>query len=138
LVEKQQTAVSARRASKSRELGTILGLAFVGWALCAAIMGIGMSVTSLSNTLVIHAIGAPIIFAILSVLYLRRFNYTTPLVTAASFTAFVMAMDFFVVALLIQRSLAMFASILGTWLPFALIFLSTYLTGLYATRKKID
>ena len=82
-----------------------------------AIVGIGMSVTSLWNTLVIHAIGAPIIFALLSVLYFRKFNYTWPLVTAAIFTVFVMAMDFFVVALVIQRSLAMFGSILGTWHP---------------------
>lgn len=37
----------------------ILVHAFVGWALCGATMGIGMSVTSLSNTLVIHAIAAP-------------------------------------------------------------------------------
>jgi hypothetical protein len=54
-----------------------------------------------------------------------------------AFTAFEMAMDFGVVALMIQRSLDMFASILGTWLPFALIFLSTLLTGLYETRKRI-
>jgi hypothetical protein len=44
-------------------------------------------------------------------------------------------MDFFVVAILIQRSLEMFASVLGTWIPVALIFLSTYLTGLYVSKK---
>jgi hypothetical protein len=43
--------------------------------------------------------------------------------------------DFFVVALLINRSLDMFASLLGTWIPFALIFTSTYLTGLVAKRS---
>jgi hypothetical protein len=41
----------------------------------------------------------------------------------------VIAMDFFVVAMLINRSFEMFASLLGTWIPFALIFASTYLTG---------
>ena len=40
-----------------------------------------------------------------------------------------MALDFFVVALIINRGLEMFASLLGTWIPFALIFTSTYLTG---------
>jgi len=137
LIEKQQTVTTAKRVSKPRKATVVFELAFVGWALCAAIMGIGMSITSLSNTLVIHAIGAPIIFALLSFLYFRKFNYTTPLATGAIFTAFVMAMDFFIVALVIQRSLGMFASILGTWFPFALIFVSTFLTGAYVSRKKI-
>jgi len=56
--------------------------AFVGWALCGATMSIGMSVTSLSNTLVIHAIAAPIIFSSLSLLYFKKFRYTAPLQTA--------------------------------------------------------
>jgi hypothetical protein len=38
-------------------------------------------------------------------------------------------MDFFVVAMLINRSFEMFASLLGTWLPFMLIFASSYLVG---------
>jgi len=41
----------------------------------------------------------------------------------------------FVVAVLINRSFEMFTSLLGTWIPFALIFLSTYLTGLAVTHK---
>jgi hypothetical protein len=31
----------------------------------------------------------------------------------------------------VEKSFAMFASIIGTWLPFSLIFLSTFLTSLY-------
>jgi len=54
---------------------------------------------------------------------------TTPLQTAIVFITFVFGMDFFVVALLINRSLEMFTSLLGTWLPFVLIFTSTWLTG---------
>ncbi len=42
----------------------ILVFAFVGWAICGAIMGIGRAVTSLENTLIIHAVGAPIVFGI--------------------------------------------------------------------------
>ena len=44
-------------------------------------------------------------------------------------------MDFFVVALLINRSLDMFASLLGTWIPFALIFVATYLRGVMVRRS---
>ena len=40
----------------------ILAHAFVGWALCGAIMGIGMSLTSELNAQIIHAVGAPIVF----------------------------------------------------------------------------
>jgi hypothetical protein len=114
----------------------ILLHAFVGWLLCAAVMGIGMAVTSLETTLIIHAIAAPIFFAAVSMVYFTRFNYTRPLSTALIFTAFVMVVDFFVVALLINKSLAMFESVLGTWIPFALIFCSTFVTGLLVSRSK--
>jgi hypothetical protein len=89
----------------------------------------------MNNTLIIHAIAAPIYFAGISLFYHRKFNYTTPLQTALIFIAFVVTMDFFIVALLINRSLDMFASLLGTWLPFGLIFASTYLTGLLTPKK---
>jgi hypothetical protein len=118
-----------------KKLVTLLMHAFIGWALCAATMGIGMATTSLEHTLIIHTIGAPIFFMIVSLIYFKKFNYTTPLQTAMIFVGFVIAVDFFVVALLINRSLEMFASLLGTWIPFALIFASTYLTGLYAMKR---
>lgn len=44
--------------------------------------------------------------------------------------------DFFLVALIINRSLEMFTSPLGTWIPFALIFISSYLTGFFITKPK--
>jgi uncharacterized integral membrane protein len=55
--------------------------------------------------------------------------------TGLIFVSFVILVDFFVVALLINRSLEMFASPLGTWIPFALIFLSTYVTGTLINRS---
>ena len=118
----------------AKKIRTILIHAFVGWALCGATMGIGMATTSMENTLIIHAIGAPIFFTFVSLFYYNKFNYTSPLQTAAIFVGFVIAVDFFVVALLINRSLEMFTSLLGTWIPFALIFTATYLTGLYVAK----
>jgi len=120
----------------TRKFITILLHAFVGWALCAATMGIGMATMTIQNTLIVHAIGAPIFFALVSLIYFKKFNYTTPIQTALIFVGFVIAVDFFVVALLINRSLEMFASLLGTWIPFVLIFVSTYLTGSYIVREK--
>lgn len=103
--------------------------ALAGWALCGATMALGMASTSISRALVFHAIAAPVIFFIVSWVYFTRFRYWPPLQTAAIFVTFVIAMDFFVVALLIQKNFEMFRSFLGTWLPFLLIFLSSWLTG---------
>jgi len=123
---------------KMRKILIILLHAFIGWALCTATIGIGMSTTTLQNALVIHAVAAPIIFSLISLVYFKKFNYTTPLQTALIFTGFVMAMDFFVVALLVNKSLEMFTSLLGTWIPFLLIFGSILLTGLFVKRKSIS
>lgn len=112
--------------------------AFVGWALCAASMWVGMALTSMGNALIIHAVAAPIFFTGVSLVYFNRFHYTTPLQTAVFFTTFVIGVDFFVVAMLINRSFDMFASLLGTWIPFTLIFFSTYLTGLLVTRRAMN
>jgi hypothetical protein len=118
-----------------QKTATILVHAFVGWVLCAATMGIGMALTSLETTLIVHAIGAPVFFFIVSLVYYKKFNYTTPLQTAVIFTAFVILVDFTLVAMVINRSFEMFSSPLGIWIPFALIFLSTWLTGIYAVNK---
>jgi hypothetical protein len=135
------TQVSKENTMNYRKLVVILVHAFIGWALCTAAMGIGLATMSLQGALIVHAIGAPIFFAVVSLIYFKRFNYTTPLQTALIFVCFVIAVDFLVVALLINRSLEMFASLLGTWIPFVLIFASTYLTGLsvvkYARRTAV-
>jgi hypothetical protein len=98
-------------------------------------MGIGQALFPSQTALIIHAIAAPIFFVLLSTNYFKRFHYTTPLQTALLFVGIVIGLDFFVVALLILRSTEMFTSLLGTWIPFALIFASTYMTGLYITRN---
>ena len=79
------------------EAGIGLVHALVGWGLCGATMAISLAKTTVARALVIHAVAAPIIFALVSAFY---------------FTSF-----------------AMFRSVLGTWLPFALIFASTYVVG---------
>jgi hypothetical protein len=51
--------------------------------------------------------------------------------------ATVMLLDVAVVAGLILRSLAMFQSPLGTWIPFGLIFLSVLAVGeVHASRRR--
>src|SRR5215469_5541744 len=103
---------------KIRKPMIIVVHAFVGWVLCAATMGIVLATMSLQTALIVHAIGAPIFFTGVSLFYFKMFNYTSPLETALMFVGLVIAMDFLVVALLMNRSVEMFASLLGTWIPF--------------------
>lgn len=111
------------------QIAVALAHALVGWTLCGATMGISLAKTSLKRALVIHAGAAPVIFALVSAVYFSTFGYSGALATAVGFVAVVIAMDALVVALLIQRKFTMFKSLLGTWLPFALIFAATYLVG---------
>ena len=132
-------ATTVEKPMTTSEFSTIIIHAFIGWALCTATLGIGMAFTSLDNALILHAIAAPIFFVGVSLVYFRKLNYTTPLQTAEIFLVYAIGMDLFVVALLINHSLAMFTSLLGTWIPFALIFASTWLTGtLVAKSRKLD
>jgi hypothetical protein len=107
----------------------ILAHAMAGWILCGLTMGLGMRLFSLTTALIIHAIAAPLFFILLSWVYFRKFSFTTPLQTAIIFVAFVIFIDVFLVAAVIERSFEMFESFLGTWLPFLLIFLSTWKIG---------
>ncbi|KPK68067.1 hypothetical protein AMJ87_12445 [candidate division WOR_3 bacterium SM23_60] len=113
----------------------ILVHGFIGWALCGAVMGIGPLLMSMQTTLIVHAIAAPVFFFVISLFYHRKFNYTTPFQTSLVFTGFVIFIDFFLVALIIQGNVEMFGSILGTWLPFVLIFVATYCAGLFAQKS---
>jgi hypothetical protein len=132
------TLQAREETMNGRKILIILLFALVGWALCFATIGIGRVVWTLDTALIIHAIAAPIYFFLLSWVYFTQFHYTTPLQTALIFVGFVMTLDFFLVALVIIQSLAMFASVLGTWIPFALIFTSTYLTGWFIQRGHVS
>jgi hypothetical protein len=115
----------------------ILLHAFTGWAICGVTIGISFKFTTILNALIIHAVAAPVVFGIISFIYYRNFNYTSELKTATIFLIFTMTVDFFLVALIIQKSLAMFESLLGTWIPFILIFISSYIIGkLFTSNSK--
>lgn len=103
--------------------------AVVGWALCGLSMGLGLATLTLTQAELVHAGVAPVAFAAVSWVYFRHFAYTSPAATVAAFLVVVVGLDVVVVALLIQRSFAMFASPLGTWLPLVLIALATWGTG---------
>jgi hypothetical protein len=107
----------------------VLLFALLGWGCCAAVIGIGRSVTTMQNTLIIHAIAVPVIFGLISWVYFTKFSRTTPLQTGLIFTGTVILIDGGLIAPFIEKSFAMFTSILGLWIPLASIFLTTYLVG---------
>jgi hypothetical protein len=114
----------------------LLGL--FGWALCGTIMFVGMALIDMQTTLVIHLIGAPIIFTLISLFYFTKLNYTSPIQTGIIFLSIIILMDFFLVALVINRNLDMFLSPVGTWIPFLFIFLSTYQTGMMISKRQSE
>ena len=124
------------RLAKAREIAHLLVPALVGWALCGATIAIVRLITSLQNALLVHAVAAPIIFAAASFVYFRGFHHTTPLQTAMIYVSLVITLDFIVIATFVEKSYAMFASTLGTWIPFALIFGATYLMGRTLSRNR--
>jgi hypothetical protein len=110
---------------------------FVGWGYCGALIAFGREFLPLRTTLVIHAVATPIGFALISLFYFRKFQYTTPFQTALIYLAIVIGLDFFVVAPIFERSYVMFSSLLGTWLPIVLIFLAVYVSGRYVTLSRL-
>jgi hypothetical protein len=114
---------------KISEILTVIFFGFIGQLGCWGLMMGGQAVTTLDNALIIHAIGAPFVFILVSFIYFKKFNYTRPLITALSFVIIVILMDFFIVSLIINQNFDMFLSPIGTWIPFLLIFTATSLIG---------
>jgi len=113
----------------------LIGHGLVGWAICGTTIAVGRQVLSMPTTLLVHAIVAPTIFALLSAHFFHRHLDAAPLGTSLSFVGTVVALDAFVVAPLIERSYAMFTSPLGTWIPFASIWLSSFLVSHTSQQK---
>jgi hypothetical protein len=110
-------------------IGPAVEHAVVGWVACAGVMGVGRAVTTMERTLLIHAAAVPVVFGALAWSYFQRVGHLGALPTAALFTGTVIALDAGLVAPVFERSYAMFRSVRGTWLPFGLIFLVTWIVG---------
>lgn len=112
----------------------VLAFGVAVWAFCGGLVGIGRQFMSMEATLIVHATGAPVGAAVLSWIYFRYFGYTGPVLTGVIFVATALALDVFVVSLLIEKSFAMFRGLLGVWIPQALIFVATWITGVLVSR----
>lgn len=107
----------------------LLGYGMLGWASCATVMTFLLAITSTTVAVVVHAVFAPMIFALVAWRYFRPRGARTPLLTAVAFTATVAVLDTVIVAGLFMRSAALLVSFGGFWLPLALIFAATLVTG---------
>ena len=108
---------------------SLLGLTLALWAACGAVMVLGRRLGSLDLALRVHLIAAPILAFIVSSVHARLAPDFDPLVRAVAMTALVIVLDAAVVAPLFERSYAMFRSLIGTWIPFAAIFVASWAAG---------
>jgi menaquinone-dependent protoporphyrinogen oxidase len=100
-----------------------------GWAVCAAVMALLLSITSVGVAVVVHALVVPIVFAAIAWHYFDDRGAREPRSTALAFAGLTALVDLVIVAGLVQRSLALVKSVGGFWLPLALIFLVTWSIG---------
>ncbi len=118
----------------TRQPLVLLAFATFGWAFCAAIMGALPPLVGMDTALMVHLIAGPSGFAALALLYHRRVAKYAPLTVAIVFVAWVVLVDFVFVGLVILRSLEMFRSPIGTWLPFTSIFVLSWTAGVWVRR----
>jgi hypothetical protein len=104
--------------------------ALAGWAACGLAMGVCRAVGGLPVALWVHLALAPVIFFIVPVFYWNHPRHLRAGPTAALFLALVFGMDLRVVAPFFERSLGMFTSAIGTWIPFGPIFLGSLAVGM--------
>ncbi|MFX1605050.1 MAG: hypothetical protein ACFFDD_04020 [Promethearchaeota archaeon] len=120
---------------KTKEFLTLLVNAIIIYFVCFAVMGVSMMTLDIDTALVVHAAAAPFVSALFSSIYYKKFNYSSPLITAIVIVATVIALDFFLTATIILQDYAMFYSFIGTWIPFALIFTGALITGVYVNKE---
>jgi menaquinone-dependent protoporphyrinogen oxidase len=113
----------------ARSLPRLAVHGFAGWAVCAALMGGLLRVASPGVAGAVHAMVAPLVFVAIAAHYFGARGAHEPLPTALAFAAMFATLDAGVVAALASRSFAMLSSFAGTWLPLALVVLSTWVTG---------
>jgi multidrug transporter EmrE-like cation transporter len=118
-----------------RESLILIAHSVVIYFVCFAVMGISMATLPIDGALLAHAAAAPFVSAAFSYIYYKRFNYTSPLVTATVIMATVILLDFFLTATIILGDYSMFYSPIGTWIPFALIFSTAFIVGYYLNRE---
>ena len=108
---------------------SLVALSLIVWAACGGVIAGGRRVWTMQTTLVVHLFAAAAFAFAAASAHAWLAPDFDPVVRAAAMTALIVALDALVVAPLFERSYAMFRSALGTWIPFAAIFLASWAAG---------
>lgn len=108
---------------------SLIGHGVLGWMICGSTIAIGRQFLSMASTLIVHAIVAPVAFALLAAHFFHGYPDAGPLRVSLTLVGVVIGLDGVVVAPLVERSYVMFTSPFGTWIPFASIWLASFLVG---------
>ncbi|WP_224244382.1 flavodoxin domain-containing protein [Hyalangium gracile] len=114
---------------RAGSVARLLAHGVVGGALCASVMLGLLQVMSLTGARIVHVFAAPLIFTAIAWLYFRPRGAREPRQVALVWTVCVALLELLIVGGPTQGGLRMFASILGTWVPYVLIFFATWGTG---------
>jgi hypothetical protein len=90
---------------------------------------------SMDATLLVHAVVAGLAFGLLAWHYFGHYPDASALGASITMLGVVVGLDALLVAPFLERSHAMFRSVLGTWVPFALIFTASYVAAHFARRR---
>lgn len=113
----------------ARSWGRLLAYGVVGWGLCAALTMALSQLSSIGVALVARAVFAPLVFLSISIRYFHPAGAREPLPTALFWSAIIAVLDAALVVGAVNGDFAKFTSIVGTWLPYSLVFVTTWLTG---------
>jgi len=108
---------------------SLILLALVLWTACGGVIAGGRRVWSMQTTLIVHLFAAAAFAFAAGVVHKLLAPDFDALTRAAAMTSVIVALDALVVAPFFERSYAMFRSALGTWIPFAAIFVATWAAG---------
>jgi hypothetical protein len=125
------TAPAALSALQHRRVavGATLRGAAAAWAACGITFMVARAALGTEAAVWIHLAAAPVIGAAATLLVWGHPRHPGVLLTAAAIAGVPALLDAIVVAPFLERSFAMFASLLGTWLPLAMLFAASAATG---------
>ena len=111
--------------------------AFVGWSLRLMTIGVGADFTTYTTALLLQSALVVVIFSAIGFLYSSASGTVSPRNAALAMLGAVVGFDFFLIAVLVNRDLAIYARPLATWIPYALIGLSTWLGGEFGRERRV-
>jgi hypothetical protein len=119
-----------RSAAIVRELSVVVLFGLIAWAIGTATMWMTFWLASVKTGFAVRAIVAPIAFYLVSIQYFHRRHALRALFAAMLFACVELAADGAVALVVDARVYDIPRSLLGTWLPAALVLLVTWLTGI--------